>query len=207
MRTIGLIFKKEIKNALRDRRTIISVVLIPLVVFPVLGILPMAMIGRQEQKVQEQLSKIVLTGKEFPRLTTFLESTGRFLFESVPDPAQALGAGTVDCVVRVEKGFEPDSTARVKLSFDATRSSSRGAADKVRLALSGFTDVVVAERLGKIGVDPAILKRARVVVDNWEQASHSGEINVAVSKGAFTRKDVVADIGEVVTGKAKVRQY
>jgi len=67
-------------------------------------------------------------------------------------------------------------------------------------------NAIGADAPGKEELDPAILKRARVVVDNWEQASHSGEINVAVSKGAFARKDVVADIGEVVTGKVKVRR-
>ena len=34
---------------------------------------------------------------------------------------------------------------------------------------------------GKQEIDAAILKRARVVVDDWEQASHAGEINVPVN--------------------------
>jgi uncharacterized protein (DUF362 family) len=39
-----------------------------------------------------------------------------------------------------------------------------------------------ADAPGKEELDPAILKRAKIVVDDWEQASHSGEINVPIAK-------------------------
>jgi alanine dehydrogenase len=37
-----------------------------------------------------------------------------------------------------------------------------------------------------------------VVIDDWAQASHSGEINVPFHKGLITRKDIAAEIGQVV---------
>ncbi len=67
-------------------------------------------------------------------------------------------------------------------------------------------NAIGADAPGKQELDPAILKRARVVVDNWEQASHSGEINVPLSKGLITRGDIVCDVGELVAGRKKVRQ-
>lgn len=57
-----------------------------------------------------------------------------------------------------------------------------------------------ADAPGKQEMDPKILKRARLVIDDWEQASHSGEINVPLSQGLLTREDVAAEIGEVVAG-------
>jgi alanine dehydrogenase len=57
-----------------------------------------------------------------------------------------------------------------------------------------------ADAPGKQEMDPMILKRARVVIDDWEQASHSGEINVPLHAGIFSRKEVHAEIGEVVAG-------
>ena len=58
-----------------------------------------------------------------------------------------------------------------------------------------------ADAPGKEELDPSILKRAKIVVDDWEQASHSGEINVPLSKGLLSKSDVWAEIGEVVAGK------
>ncbi len=57
-----------------------------------------------------------------------------------------------------------------------------------------------ADAPGKEELDPALLLRAKVVIDDWEQASHSGEINVPVEKGMLTQADIHADIGEVVAG-------
>jgi len=58
-----------------------------------------------------------------------------------------------------------------------------------------------ADAPGKEEVDPAVLKRAKIVIDDWDQASHSGEIkNVPFSKGVITKRDVWAEIGEVVAG-------
>lgn len=57
-----------------------------------------------------------------------------------------------------------------------------------------------ADAPGKEELDPLILKRAKVVVDDWEQASHSGEINVPLSMGIISKSDVWAEIGEVVAG-------
>jgi alanine dehydrogenase len=57
-----------------------------------------------------------------------------------------------------------------------------------------------ADAPGKQEMDPKILKRARLVIDDWEQASHSGEINVPLAKGEMTKDDVDAEIGHIVAG-------
>jgi len=54
-------------------------------------------------------------------------------------------------------------------------------------------------------LDPAILKRAKIVVDDWEQAAHSGEINVALSKGILSKQDVWAELGEIIIGTKQAR--
>ena len=53
---------------------------------------------------------------------------------------------------------------------------------------------------GKQEIEGTILKRAQVVVDDWEQASHAGEINVPVSRGEFDRSGVYAELPEIAAG-------
>jgi len=66
-------------------------------------------------------------------------------------------------------------------------------------------NAIGADAPGKEELDPTILKRARVVVDDLEQASHSGEINVPIAKGLFKLKDIYATLGEIIAGKKKGR--
>jgi len=67
-------------------------------------------------------------------------------------------------------------------------------------------NAIGADAKGKQELDPGILNKAKVVVDAWEQASHSGEINMPFSKKQLRKKDIYADIGEIVAKKKKGRQ-
>jgi alanine dehydrogenase len=67
-------------------------------------------------------------------------------------------------------------------------------------------NAIGADAPGKQELEVEILRDAAVVIDSWEQGSHGGEINVAVSRGLFGRDDVHADIGEVVSGRKPGRE-
>jgi len=67
-------------------------------------------------------------------------------------------------------------------------------------------NAIGADAPGKQELEVAILRQARVVVDSWDQASHGGEINVAVGQGVLTRDDIHAEIGEIVAGLKPGRQ-
>jgi alanine dehydrogenase len=66
-------------------------------------------------------------------------------------------------------------------------------------------NAVGADAPGKQELDPKILKRAKVVVDDLEQASHGGEINVPINSGIMNAGDVYAEIGDLITGKKPAR--
>ncbi|MEM1559999.1 MAG: alanine dehydrogenase [Ignisphaera sp.] len=63
-----------------------------------------------------------------------------------------------------------------------------------------------ADAPGKQELDPEILKRAKIVVDDIEQASHSGEINLPLSQGIITLNYIYAELGEVVAGVKRGRE-
>lgn len=63
-------------------------------------------------------------------------------------------------------------------------------------------NAIGADAPGKQELDPAILKRGEVFVDDREQAVHSGEINIPVQEGIFSPDEIAGTLGEVLTGKA-----
>jgi len=73
------------------------------------------------------------------------------------------------------------------------------------LKRGAHVNAIGADAKGKQELDPKILKKAKIVVDAWEQASHSGEINVPLAERQISKKDIYADLGEVVAGKKKGR--
>jgi alanine dehydrogenase len=57
-----------------------------------------------------------------------------------------------------------------------------------------------ADAPGKQELDPRILKKSKIVIDDWDQGCHSGEINVPLSKGIINKKNIWGDICEIVAG-------
>jgi alanine dehydrogenase len=67
-------------------------------------------------------------------------------------------------------------------------------------------NAIGADAEGKEELEPSLLKKAVVVVDDVRQASAAGEINVPVSKGLFKVEEVYATLGEVIVGKKQGRK-
>lgn len=67
-------------------------------------------------------------------------------------------------------------------------------------------NAIGADAQGKEELEPAILKRSKIVIDNWAQASHSGEINVPLEKGLIKKEDIYAELGDIVSKKVKGRE-
>lgn len=68
------------------------------------------------------------------------------------------------------------------------------------IAAGTHINAMGADGPGKQELDPQILRDARIVVDEPEQSLHGGELNVPVSQGLLSDKDIAATLGEVLTG-------
>jgi ornithine cyclodeaminase/alanine dehydrogenase len=68
------------------------------------------------------------------------------------------------------------------------------------LAPSVHINAMGADAEGKQELDVAVLKAARVFVDDVPQASHSGEVNVGLHTGELVPEDIAGELGAVVAG-------
>jgi alanine dehydrogenase len=66
-------------------------------------------------------------------------------------------------------------------------------------------NAIGADAPGKEELEPEVLKNSMVVVDDIEQSTHAGELNVPVSEGKFGIGDIYATLGELTSGKKKGR--
>lgn len=66
-------------------------------------------------------------------------------------------------------------------------------------------NAIGADAEGKQEINPAILKQSKLVIDDWAQASHSGEINVPIRASLLSRDDIHAELGEIAVNKKEAR--
>ncbi len=63
-----------------------------------------------------------------------------------------------------------------------------------------------ADAPSKQELETRLLLKSKIIIDSWDQASHSGEINVPVSQNILKRKDIHAKLGDVIIGNATGRK-
>jgi ornithine cyclodeaminase/alanine dehydrogenase-like protein (mu-crystallin family) len=63
-----------------------------------------------------------------------------------------------------------------------------------------FVAAIGADNPEKSEIEPALMKKARVVTDLTEQASYMGDLHHAIEAGAMQVADVWAELGELVAG-------
>lgn len=167
LKRIWIVFRKEITNAIRDRRTLYATVLFPLVLMPALVLLPIVLAGKQEKKIQERPSRIaIINGDVFKELTEHFKSNDKFVLVEPGQPEESIRSGEADCIVEMKSGLGTQKTAQVVLLFDRTKRESEGAANKVKLAINKFSNKVIAARLKDLKLDPAILMPVKLEEKN-----------------------------------------
>ncbi len=143
-RNVGLVYRKELIDSLRDRRTLISMIAVPILLMPALtvgvGALSARLIGRAMQEVP---TVMVLGGEDSPHVLAALHAlhslkivparpdyaqeilTGKFAprWKSPPDFEATLSRGDT-ATVRIylyegelKSGFGVDETARLFSRF------------------------------------------------------------------------------------------
>lgn len=135
------------------------------------------------KEVLPKLERVHVTDMRKDSMNTFAEVMGRLLdLEVIPVESAKEAVKGADVVVATVPTREP--VIRGEWIDDGTHILGIG-----------------ADAPGKEEFFPDIWSRTKIVVDDWKQASHSGDINVAISQGLIARRDIWAELGEIVAGK------
>lgn len=190
-RQIGVVFRKEFVDAMRDRRTLITSILVPILLFPVItvGFAGLAyLVGTRA--VRESPRLMILGAAHAPELSRRLRewrpasrsgdppapATIQQL-ELVPaaeDYAQRINAKTIRAAVEFPAGFEqalradPDRSQVVKIYWFEGEFRSRAVVRIVERVIREFSEQVVTERLA-----------ARELAAGWLTPFASEKTNVA----------------------------
>jgi len=174
-RQIGVVFRKELMDTLRDRRTLINSIVVPLIVTPVLmlGFIGAAIyIARAAIRANPEV--MILGAEHAPRLVESLGLSDRIkIVPAAEDYIQRINEKKLRAAVEFPRGFEenlkahPDRSQIVKIYWFEEEFRSREMVREVQRQITEFSTRVVTERLSARGlsdqwVKPFTTKRANV---------------------------------------------
>lgn len=164
LRNIGIVYRKELTEALRDRRTLISTILVPLLLFPVLTVGFGYMATRLIGKAQKETHRImILGGEDSPDIVAGIRKLDSV--EVVPAASNYVDQITnkeVRAAVDIPRNFQADiargATPAVKIYMYRGELKSSFSADRIEKFLREYRDNIAKERLAAKNLPASLLK-------------------------------------------------
>lgn len=166
------VYFKELKDSLRDRRTLLSTIIIPTLVMPLLFFSFGAVMVKIDQQARAETPTVmVLGGEDSPGILTRLQKDGRIrVVPTVADWKQRISDKKVRAAVMIPAGFEAGlksgATATVTIYNYSGESKSRLGVEQVERIFRELSAATVEARLGERGVPVALTKPFEITRSN-----------------------------------------
>lgn len=179
---IATVWRKEVVDNARDRRTVFMTLLFG----PLFGPLLFATIinftvSQQISSVEERISVPIVGADHARNLVEYLGSRGidaetDAAYETFDGAAAAVRAGEADVVIYIEKTFgnelADESGAHVGLIFDQSNARTQSSVRRVRSAVQSYSQQIGSLRLFARGVRPNVVQA--VIIDEFDVSTASG---------------------------------
>ena len=185
MSIIVSIFKKELIDVLRDRRTLMFMVVIPILITPLLIIGSIKFQEYQNKKSEEKILKIAYINESEDSLTKELlsDQKGVKIIEGVPiDSIESyIKSDSLQGGLYLGKGFlkkiKTNSSGDVKIYYKSSDLMSKSK-KRIQAALDIYKGKIIAERLKQLNVDGQILEPINIT--NIDMATAKETLGKAV---------------------------
>jgi sodium transport system permease protein len=167
-----IVYRKELTDSLRDRRTLISMVVVPIVIMPLMSIgITVLMISVIGKAVQEVPKVMILGGDSSPKAQADLRAVKDLEFvPAEPDYRQQISDKKIRAAVDLPSGFDKSlkdgKDATVKIYHYSGDLKSGIAVDKVENSLNKYRDTTVKLRLEAHNLPSNLVEPFKVEKEN-----------------------------------------
>ncbi|HEX4929173.1 MAG TPA: ABC transporter permease subunit/CPBP intramembrane protease, partial [Gaiellaceae bacterium] len=148
-----IVFRKELRETLRDRRTLLMMVAVPVLLYPVLLIVSEQLLLFGQRSLEAERSPVALVGDVPAGLTLIVGASDAL--ELVPiesSPTEALRDDAVTAVAVVGAPSDAEGTRAITLLYDAASDRSQRGRGELSSALDDWADTLLTRRLSDRGL-------------------------------------------------------
>lgn len=179
-KNIITICKKELKDTVRDRRTLVAMVLMPLLLMPVMTIGMFKFMEKIMEDQKNQTVKIVLSGEEnSSQLSEMIRSREKLEIVQIDkDAREAVIDEEIDAVIVIPEGFQEKIENEEAVNLELIRKSTNTKSENVIFIISAITEVynsqILQERFSDQSINPAVLSKVTVVPEDVATEKETG---------------------------------
>ncbi len=170
MKRILIVFQKELIDNLRDRRTLLTAVLTPLMGPVLLAIILTLQVQMLTEDTERPLAIPIVGANYAPGLVQFLQQAGIKTLPAPRDPKEVVRSGAYEVVLVIPpdypEQFRAGRPATVQLVVDKARQSARPEISRTENLLSAYARQITALRLLARGVDPGLINPVTIETED-----------------------------------------
>lgn len=174
---VSVILFKELKDMLRDKKTLIVSLLIPLLLMPALSYLMGKTMNNVESDVNEN-TKIVMVDKGNSSLGTILKKDKTIKVETSDDGQGSVKDGKALLFLEIPEDFDSDisngDSSGIKIFYDNASQKSSMALSKIMDTIDVLSKQVVTSRLTQKNIDVAILTPIIIEKSSFQKEESAG---------------------------------
>jgi sodium transport system permease protein len=172
LRNVGIVYRKEFVDSLRDRRTVVSMIVVPLLVMPLLtigmGVLSVTLVSLAMRDIPKVM---ILGGDDSPHVKADLQQMKDVrVVPSKPDFAEEISNKQIRAAVEIPAGFEAKLAAgeasTVKIYMYEGELKSGLGADRLQRFFRELRDQAIRERLQARQLPDSLLRPFNIVQKN-----------------------------------------
>src|SRR5947209_5511955 len=177
MKTVAVVFLKEIRENLRDRRTVINTLVTGPLMAPLIFVLMInTVVTRELEKAEKPLSLPVIGIENAPNLIVALRQQRVQITPGPENAERAVREQDADVVLRIPAQFAPSWTngepAQVEIIYDESQRDAATNVARLRSMLENYSERTGALRLVARGLSP-VVTRPVVVAARDQSTSQS----------------------------------
>ena len=185
LKHVWIVFSKEIKDMARDKRTLISNILIPIILMPLVFTLMGGGISKMEKDIVENVTVALSQASDTPEIRDlvadiFSDNPNIKILDPVADPVEAVRNDRIRFVLDVEKDFAEKMNQgmpfHITVTFDQTDTKSGGSYGIITNAIEQYAQKVTEDRLTKMNIDVSILRPIEILNEDASPEKGGGNL-------------------------------
>ncbi|MGB8956553.1 MAG: ABC transporter permease [Tumebacillaceae bacterium] len=172
---IFALYKKEWKGILRDRKTMMTLLIMSLLLYPLLFGVMGSVMKNQAEKLEQNVSRVVVEAETVSQAVSFqhlLEGNGsQFEVVQAKDPRAALDKKEIDAIVHLTAQA---ANLGVQVEYDDRYGDSKKAMERVQALAAVYKEQTIQARMQERGIAPDVLQPVQVTTNNVSGNELSG---------------------------------
>lgn len=169
---VGIVFKKELLDIFRDRKTLIFSILLPLIILPVISFIIGKTANDSVTKIESNL-KIAIVDQGNSEFGKYIKSQKNIKLVDSKDIKKDINDGKILLAIKIPKDLDKnivrEASDKITMTYDNSSSDAMTAVSIVRGYIDIYSKQIVSLRLAKKNINPELLNPINIVEDTVEK--------------------------------------